>query len=119
MPCVPNLSTGIHPYEACANLELPLSRLPCLKKRIAARLISIAGPWYWVPFLLAEAGARTERRHGERNEAQQRAGPLVTQGCGEVGVSFPNQSPLFCQCMEASESKRHDLELTVVHLNTK
>lgn len=35
-------------YEPCANREFPLSRLPYLKKRMAAIVISTAVPRYWV-----------------------------------------------------------------------
>jgi hypothetical protein len=35
-------------YEACANREFPLSRLPYLKNRMAAIVISTVVPWYWV-----------------------------------------------------------------------
>lgn len=35
-------------YEPCANREFPLSRLPYLKNRMAAIVISFAVPRYWV-----------------------------------------------------------------------
>ena len=35
-------------YEPCANCEFPLSRLPYLKNRMAAIVISTAVPRYWV-----------------------------------------------------------------------
>jgi hypothetical protein len=35
-------------YEPCANREFPLSRLPYLKNRMAAIVISTAVPRYWV-----------------------------------------------------------------------
>ena len=37
-----------HLYEPCANREFPLSRLPYLKNRMAAIVISTAVPRYWV-----------------------------------------------------------------------
>jgi len=39
-------------YEPCANREFPLSRLPYLKNRMAAIVISTAVPRYWVSLLL-------------------------------------------------------------------
>jgi hypothetical protein len=35
-------------YEPCANREFPLSRLPYLKNRMAAIVISTVVPRYWV-----------------------------------------------------------------------
>lgn len=57
-----------HSYEPCANREFPLSRLPYLKNRMAAIVISAAVPRYWVQVFIV--AIRTERRHCERDKGQ-------------------------------------------------
>lgn len=57
------------------------------------------------------AGRRTERGHGERDEAQQRAGPLIVQGWRRIRISH--------RSFAAGEAIVALRALTVVHLNTE
>lgn len=103
-----------NPHYACANRELPRSRLPYLKNRIAAHVpISTAGPRYWDSRYNSNRDSKlTKRRHRKRNEAQQRTRPLIVQVWEHFLISH--------RSFAVGQTKRLDWStLTVVHLNTE